>query len=249
MKTALIDGDVIAYRCAASCEPNKEKLEREPFDLAILRADQLIYRILDSSQATQYRVFVSGGDNFRYLLYPDYKANRAKARRPEYLDGVREFLLGEWKAEICTGYEADDGIGIAANEGSIVCSNDKDFKQIPGEHYNFVREEFMVIDEDQAALNFWTAMLVGDVSDNVRGVDGIGPKKAWSNLAGLSAEAMYRRVRELYGDDERFILNYRLLRILRSKEEYEDLISQIQGQETPADDEGQDPGNVSGINK
>lgn len=246
-KLALIDGDTIAYRCAASCEPTKLKQYREDFDTAIQRADELTYRILNSAETSEYRIFLGGTDNFRYRLYPQYKANRPE-QRPEWLGGVREFLVREWNAEIVAGYEADDGIGIAANESSIICANDKDYKQIPGEHYNFVREEFLVIDEDQAQFYFWLSMLVGDSADNIRGVDGIGAVKGRRLLEGLSSEEMYQSVRRAYDDDERFLLNYRLLRILRSEEEYVDLISEIEGKKPPEDGEGRDSEEVSGAN-
>lgn len=237
-KLALIDGDTIAYRCAASCEPSKkraqergipiEELEREPLDFAIGRADELVYRILNTTQAERHRLFLSGSSNFRKQLFPDYKANRARLVRPVHLENVREFLVREWRAEICDGYEADDGIGIAAQENTIICANDKDFRQLAGEHYNFVRDEFEVVDEDAAALNFFTQMLVGDTNDNVRGVDGIGPVKAGRLLHSCDPGEMYARVLAAYGDDGRFLLTYRLLRLLRSEEEYEELLENIQ---------------------
>lgn len=227
---ALIDADMVAYRCAASCEPTKEKLEREPLDIAIQRADELAYRILNTTQAEEHRFFLSGSDNFRKILYPEYKANRARLPRPEWLDPLREFLVTEWKAEVTAGYEADDGIGIAAKEDFVIVSNDKDFLQIPGEHYNPVKDEFKTVDREFAVYSFWRQMLVGDSSDNVRGIDGIGPVRADKILRNLRPEDMEHTVREYYQDGERFLLNYRLLRILRSEEEYENIISQGQGQ-------------------
>ena len=228
---ALIDGDTIAYRCAASCEPTKTKPFREPLDLAIQRADELCYRILSDTNTDEYRIFISGSDNFRKTIYPDYKANRANTPKPEWLNDARNFLVEEWNAEIMAGIEADDGIGIAASEHTIICSNDKDFLQIPGRHYNFVKTQFYDVNDYEAALAFWTSMLVGDASDNVRGVDGIGPKRAARHLTGLSAEEMEDCVFGLYSDAERFALNYRLLRLIRSEDElkkvlYENSIGQ-----------------------
>lgn len=247
-KIALIDGDIVAYRCAASCEPTRIKEEREPLEFAIGRADELVYRILSTVEAEKYRIFLGSSDNFRLLVHSEYKANRTRPR-PEYLEPVREFLVDQWHAEICAGYEADDGIGIAANEDSIICSIDKDVTQIPGEHYNFVRNEFFVVDEDTAALTFWTSMLVGDPTDNVRGVRGIGRIKAKSYLEGLPTPEMYYRVLERYPSREEFVRNYRLLRVLRSEEEYVDLLGQIQGTYPPKDNEGQDLIHVSFIDE
>lgn len=226
MTTALIDADVVAYRCAASLEPTRIKTEREPLELGITRADELVYRILNTTQAEKYRMFLGGSENYRKVLDPSYKSNRT-AERPRYLDDVRNFLIGEWGAEVCAGYEADDGIGIAATENFIICSNDKDVKQIPGEHYNFIREEFLVVDEDTASFNFWLSMLVGDATDNVRGVRGIGRVKGHRYLSACHPGQYLSRVRELYPNGEEFLSNYNLLRILRSEEEYMEMMEWI----------------------
>lgn len=235
---ALIDGDLICYRCAASCHPSKKKaldldvpfeeLEIEPLESAIFRANDLLYRIVNTTQADQYRVFISGDRNFRKLLYPDYKAHRADIPKPVYLDPLRELLVREWKAEIVDGYEADDGIGMAHNEQSIICSNDKDFKQLAGNHYNPVKDEFEVVDSLTASYNFYHQMLKGDAADGVRGVDGIGDVKAKRALSGLTPEQMHAEVRRLYGDERRFLLNFRLLSILRSIEDYWEIMNEIE---------------------
>lgn len=239
----MIDGDIVAYRCAASIEPTSTK-EREPDDLAILRLDELMYRILSEVGAEEYFVYISGGENFRKILHPEYKANRVKAA-PEMLGACQEFLHLEWDAKFTEGYEADDAIGMTHEpDKTIVVSIDKDLKQLPGEHYNWVKSEFDVIDEETAERNFWKQMLVGDPSDNVKGVDRIGVKTAAKILDGIDPSTMYSTVRELYNDDERFLLNFRLLRILRSPTEFENvlkeienknLVSQIEGEETSED--------------
>lgn len=229
----------MAYRCAASCEPSKKKaaeqgipfeeLEREGVDVAIQRADELLYRINNTVEATEYRVFLSGSENFRKFLYPEYKANRLRLTQPAHLDAVRNFLVREWGATICAGYEADDGIGIAHDpERTIVCSNDKDFRQLEGEHYNPVTDQFEVVDREAAALAFFAQMLVGDTSDNLSGVDGIGKVKSIRVLSGLDPEEMYHKVLSLYGDGDKFLLNYTLYRILRSVDEYDEILYKLQ---------------------
>lgn len=216
-----------AYRCAASAEPTKDKPERESLDEAIFRLNDFLYRTIDTCAASEYRIFISGGGNFRKLLYPLYKANRAKLPRPAYLDTLRELLVREWDAEICDGYEADDGIGMAHSEHTIICSNDKDFRQLGGEIFNPVKSEFEVVSEDEAALSFWTQMLTGDSSDGVPGVGGLGPVKARRALDGCPTEELYSRVYNLYGDSKRFLLHYRLLRILRNPDEYNDIRKEL----------------------
>lgn len=224
---ALVDADTIAYRCAASCEPTKIKPEREPLDLAIRRADELCYRILSDTESAKYRFFIGGTENFRKILYPLYKANRERLPRPEWLEPVREFLITEWHAEIATGCEADDYIGIHADENTIICGNDKDLLQLPGQHFNFVTGTFRWMDDAEAALAFWSQMLIGDSSDNLPGIDGIGKVKARRRLEGLSPQQMESAVRHLYGSSGLdFVLYHRLYRLIRSMDELEEVLNQ-----------------------
>lgn len=210
-----------AFRCAASCNPTKSKPFQEPLHMAIQRLDEMMYRILETCDVHKgdYKAFLSGDGNFRYLLNSNYKANRKTKEKPKWLDACREHMVVYWGASVTEGYEADDAIGLAANEHTIICSNDKDFLQIPGRHYNPVTNINKEIDDDTAQRNFWSLMLIGDTSDNVRGVDGIGVKHAARILDELDVSEMYERVLDLYDDDERFITNYYLLRILRSEDE------------------------------
>src|SRR5271169_6718690 len=97
---SLIDGDIVAYRCAASCEPNKIKQEREPIGAAINRADELLHRILSTTATKEHRIFLSSDENFRKVLDPNYKANRIQPK-PEYYNPIRHLLVEEWGAELC----------------------------------------------------------------------------------------------------------------------------------------------------
>lgn len=180
-----------------------------------------MYRVLETCGSDRYKAFLSGENNFRYLLDPEYKAHRKDKQKPIHLDACREIMVTEWKSSITYGYEADDAIGMLAGEDTVIISNDKDFLQIPGRHYNPVTNVFKEVDEDEAAYNFWTLMLVGDTADNVRGVDGIGVKKAAGILDNLATADMYETVLGLYDDEERFVTNYFLLKILRNEDELE----------------------------
>lgn len=228
---ALLDGDILAWRCAASCEPTKSKLIREPESEAILRLDQLVYSILNDTAADKHRVFLSGSSNFRKVIYPDYKANRRDLPRPEWLDVCREFLVREWGAEITDGYEADDGIGIAADENSCICSIDKDLNQLTGQHYNFVTKTHYFLDDNEAQRAFWSSVLQGDRADNIPGIKGMGSVKANRALLGLDPKEMEDRVRSYYEDHRLFLLNIKLLKILRSEQEYLDILEEIYANE------------------
>ena len=104
-KTAIIDGDMIAWRCAASAE-------NETLDVALERVDMFIERMLYEVKATSHKIYLTGSNNFRYDINPQYKANRKDKPRPQWLEAVREHLVVGWDATVTDGIEADDAMGI-----------------------------------------------------------------------------------------------------------------------------------------
>jgi 5'-3' exonuclease len=214
---AIIDSDIVAYRCAASAE--NEVTE----DIAIWRVDDLMHRILHDVGATQYESYLSGKENFRKLIDPSYKANRTQPR-PRWLELCREHLVIKWTSRIGDSIEADDLIGIAQSSyfeygvASIVCSLDKDLKQLPGKHYNFVKNEFDFVTPLDGLKSFYRSLIIGDVADNVVGIRGKGKVAAAKLINPLNNEIdMYNIVKDLYKDDERFNKNCQLLWILRKE--------------------------------
>ena len=207
---ALIDGDIIVYRGAASAQEEEQWV-------AQARADKIIQEILEDTGATSYQVYLTGSNNFRREIAPSYKANRPD-ERPTHWEAVRQFLVTQHKAIICDGYEADDEMGIQQDKETlttVICSIDKDLLQIPGRHYNFVKKIHSVQTPEQGLKHLYLQSLIGDRSDNIIGVAGIGPVKAEQALAELLPEEWYDKCRELYNDDERFHLNMKLLYIWR----------------------------------
>jgi DNA polymerase-1 len=206
---ALIDGDIVVYRSAASTKDDEESW------IAQSRADTMIQEILADTQATSYSVYLTGKGNFRRDIAPSYKANRPE-ERPVHWQAVREFLVTQHKAIICNGYEADDEMGIQQDKTSnttVICSIDKDLLQIPGKHYNFVKKIFQEVTFDDGLKFLYLQSLIGDRSDNIIGVPGVGPVKAERALAELLPEEWYDKCRQMYDDDERFHLNMKLLYI------------------------------------
>jgi 5'-3' exonuclease len=217
---ALIDGDIVAYSNAASAE-------NDPVEIALMRCDLQMRSILEATKADSYRLFLSGADNFRMTVDPEYKANRKDMVDPIHRAACKEFLVREWKAEITEGYEADDAMGINQVEGTIICTIDKDLNMIPGLHYSWpivrggtvVREgKLYEVSEIDGIKSFYRSLLVGDRTDNIIGVAGIGPVKAAKAIDHLETEQeMFEVVRDLYHDDERLLKNGKLLYILREE--------------------------------
>ena len=205
---ALIDADIVAYRAACSAE-------EDDLWIACARADQMMQDIIADTGATSYAAYLTGKGNFRRELTETYKANRPDDR-PKHWQGIREFLITNHKAIVCDGFEADDQLGVDQDKthgSTVICSIDKDLLQIPGKHYNFVKKVFQEITHDEGLKRLYIQSLVGDRSDNIAGIAGIGPVKAEKAIGGLLPKEYYEACRSIYNDDERFHLNMKLLYI------------------------------------
>jgi len=206
---ALLDGDIYAFRVACTTENDNESI-------AVYRVNEMIENTLAEVEASEYKLFLTSPDNFRKHVYPEYKANRT-ATKPKHLQFLKDYLIESWQGQVAERMEADDYLGINQHESSIICSIDKDLLQVPGKHYNIVKKEFYEVDEETGFRNFYTQLLTGDTSDNIKGIAGVGPVKAKKALAEATNEyEMFCIVREMYQNDEWMIMNGQCLWILRS---------------------------------
>ena len=176
----------------------------------------MIRDILDKEP--DYLVFLSGPKetNFRYAINPDYKANRIGVPKPKWLAKCKEWLIDEYYATITHGCEADDFLGIYQTADTVICSIDKDLLMIPGAHFNFVTQKFSEVSELDGLKQFYRQMLIGDTSDNIFGIKGIGKVKAGKLIDDIETEEeMHHVVWHLYNDDLRFTMNANCLWIWR----------------------------------
>jgi hypothetical protein len=171
---ALIDGDIVLHRCAGSCEPTKIKPFVEPPDTAIQRMTDLVRRILTETAADEFTIYVGDGKTFRHILYPEYKAHRIKPR-PTHYELLKNILFKDYPTTLVTEIETDDRLGIEQvkmGDSSIICSIDKDLLQIPGHHYNFVRQYRSFVSPSDGLRTFYRQLVTGDGTDNIPGYDG-----------------------------------------------------------------------------
>jgi 5'-3' exonuclease len=83
----------------------------------------------------------------------------------------------------------------------IVCSPDKDLRQIPGKLYDYHKGIMEEISEQEAVHNLRMQMLCGDVTDNVKGIPGMGDVKATKYLKeNPEADAVYKAYIRHFGD-------------------------------------------------
>ena len=182
-------------------------------------------------------IAVKGYDNWRKDYYPEYKANRPELDpdMKKALTYAHQYLVGDCGAVQADGMEADDLVSIWANEARaedktyVIAGIDKDLLQIPGNHYNYVKKIHQFIDDDTANYNLMFQCLVGDSGDNIPGIRGVGPVKAKKILSSVPDRRRWSRVKAAWranhsGDPS---VSLRLLKMLTSWEEYEDVKSEI----------------------
>ena len=168
------------------------------------------------------------GKTFRHERYEPYKATREKA--PEEMTGQLEWLREVVQAHgvplfEVSGYEADDVIGTLALQGVaqgyevFIVTGDKDFMQLVGPKvklYNVFKRNLDLVIEDETAVEakFGTTpdrvidvlAIMGDASDNVPGVKGIGEKGAIALIGEFgSVDGVLEHLDEVKGKKREYI--------------------------------------------
>ena len=215
----LIDGDILTYRAAFSCEG-------QPLGDAQDKIDFLVEYIMAATSfdvfSKNYEMFITGKGNFRYDVQCTYKQNRSGKPKPEHLPGLRDYLVSAYSAKVSSGQEADDDIATRATElgpEAVIASIDKDFLQVPCWHYNLNRGTMVSVDEATGLRFFYGQILSGDAADNVFGIKGVGPVKSAKMLAEATTERdLYDVCVAAYGGDvDKVTENARLLWLRREE--------------------------------
>ena len=215
----LIDGDILTYRAAFSCEG-------QPIEDAYDKIDELVEEIMGAvsfdEASDNYEMFITGKGNFRYDIQKTYKQNRSGKPKPEHLQGLRDYLVEAYNAKVSVDQEADDDITIRATElgpDAVIASIDKDFLQVPCHHYNLNRSTLVKVEEFEGLVFFYTQILMGDKADNIFGIKGVGPVKAGKMLTDATTECeLYEVCVAAYGGDTgKVIENARLLWLRREE--------------------------------
>lgn len=194
-KIALIDGYGFVFRAYHSLPPLSRN-DGVPVG-AVYGFTNMLIKLLASLHVSHIAVvFDSGSKTFRNEIFPQYKANRPPC--PE--DLIPQFSIVREAAESLNiailekvGVEADDIIATIAKDSAkkgdevLIISSDKDLMQLVNDRVLMydamknktitakeVKEKFLV-DPDKVLD---VLSLIGDSSDNVPGVRGIGPKTA-----------------------------------------------------------------------
>lgn len=212
----------MAFRAAAACK--EESVSAALFTVDSIVTDALLYCDTADRYHDKWQLYLTGGNNFRkeIAVTVPYKGNRTTPK-PEHLPAVRQHLIDKWGAIVAEGQEADDAIAIDATvlgDQCVMISIDKDFKQIPGFHYNFVKRQHFHVTPEDGVRFLYTQVLMGDATDNIIGVYGIGPKKAEALLKECNTEQeMFDVCVKVFDNEDRVIENARLLYLRRKENE------------------------------
>lgn len=221
----LLDGYSIIYRSYFAFIRNPLRNPRGENSSAVFGFVRTLLSIFREYEPKSFAVVMdSRTPTFRHERYPEYKATRDKT--PDDLHAqipVIEALLERLNVPVARldGYEADDVMATLATRcrdagrACRIISGDKDLLQLVGEEVRVLRpgrDGIAELDRD-AIKEDWGVYpeqildylsLVGDTSDNVPGVKGIGAKTAAEMLSEFgSLDALYERLDEISSKSRR----------------------------------------------
>ena len=219
----LIDGHSVAYRAFFALPVENFATSTGQSTNAVYGFTSMLINVLRDERPTHLAVaFDVSRHTFRTDQYPDYKANRATS--PEEFRGQVELIKEVLDAMNIVhvelpGFEADDIIATLARQASaagqkvLICTGDRDTLQLVTDQVTVlypkkgvsdlarltpeaVTEKYLVPPQRYPEL----AALVGETSDNLPGVPGVGPKTAAKWLTSYDGlENLLRHVAEVPG--------------------------------------------------
>ena len=220
----LVDADYVVYKCCASAESEIDFGEdvivvTSKFSDAIACVKRELKKVSQNFFDPEVILFFSDSRNFRKSIQPDYKGHRNR-KKPCGYKRVINALKEEYQVIVMPTLEADDALGIyaTANPGNVICSPDKDMRQIPGQLFDM--KELTTVTAEEGGKWHLIQTLAGDQTDGYAGVPGIGVKRA-ANLfeeRGYSWNTVVQAFAEKDLSEEIALENARLARILQCED-------------------------------
>ena len=211
----LVDGSSYLYRAFHALPPltNSKGLPTGAVKGVINMMRRLQKDYPDSTTAV---IFDAKGKTFRDDIYSDYKANRPPMpdELRSQIQPIHDVIRAMGMPLISIGgVEADDVIGTYAVQATekkqpvVISTGDKDIAQLVNEHISLVNTMTdAVLDREGVIAKFGIPpeliidflALLGDKSDNIPGVPGVGEKTALGLLQGLGdIDSIYQRLDEV----------------------------------------------------
>ena len=225
---AVIDGDMLLYRVCCACEvetqwdddlwtlhTNESTLKHE--------VDVFLTNLEKKLEGYKPYIVFSPQTNFRYRLFPAYKANRKGKRKPMGMRMLKRWVLDTYPSVLAQDMEADDLIGIMCTElpdQRVAVSGDKDFGTLPITWYNHLTGEYKTTTEEDAKRFHLIQTLAGDTTDGYQGIKGVGVKTAAKILDkdGATWDTVVKAYEKADMTEEDALLTARLAYILQKKD-------------------------------
>lgn len=174
-----------------------KKVIVKPIDELMFDSLSVIDEIVANSNCNDYRIMLSGYDNFRYKLATllPYKGDRSKDDKPYYLEYIKQFFRDNYTYSQTDFLEADDllsNFGYRNYDKVVICSTDKDLRTVPSMNYNIMSRELKIISEELARYNFFIQLAIGDSTDNIPSPYGLGD---------IGAEKIFKTCKENNASD------------------------------------------------
>ena len=219
----LIDADFIVYKCCAGAETEIDFGEdlivvTSNFKEAYEYVERELYNIAtDLGCFDDSILFFSDSINFRKSIDPAYKGHRNRKKPCGYKRVINK-LKEEYPVVVMSTLEADDALGIYATKepGHILCSPDKDMRQIPGQLYDLT-DGVVTVEPEEGRRWHLIQTLAGDQTDGYAGVPGIGIKRAVAlfEKEGYTWDTVVKAFAEKDLGEDVALMNARLAKILQ----------------------------------
>jgi DNA polymerase-1 len=219
----LIDADYTVYKNCAAAETEIDFGEdvivvTSKFSEALDKVRRDLFSIAtDLGCFDDSILFFSDSVNFRKTIDPSYKGHRNR-KKPCGYKRVINALKEEFPVVVMPTLEADDAIGIYATKepGHIICSPDKDMRQISCNLFDLT-EGIVEITKEEGDRWHLIQTMAGDQTDGYAGIPGIGIKRAEALLD--EHGATWQTVVDAFAakdlDESVALLNARLAKILQ----------------------------------
>jgi DNA polymerase-1 len=217
----LVDADYIVYKSCASAETEVDWGDdvivvtskfSEAYKNTIKEIERIESSFFDSSDTI---LFFSDSINFRKSIFDSYKGHRNRKKPCGYRRVISK-LTKEYEVIRMPTLEADDAMGIYAtlHPGNVICSPDKDMRQIPGSLYDL--DTVSEITPEEGSNWHYIQTLAGDQTDGYSGVPGIGVKRAVSLFEkdGYTWDTVVKAFKEKDLGEDIALQNARLAKIL-----------------------------------
>ena len=239
---ALVDSDILRYEIGWGAVTawrgmhegvDPETIGEPPWWLVESILEGKLEEILFETKSDSYQLYLTEGETFRFALAKTkpYKGTR-KENKPWHFANLTSHMTHILGAIVVRHIEADDQLALDhlnEAEETILCSRDKDLRQVPGYFYSWELGRqpsfgpLLITDPGSLTFKngklkgsgfafFCAQVLMGDPTDNILGLKGWGPVATYNHLSVcVDRDDLLDRVEEAYsehhkGDWEEYLL-------------------------------------------